>query len=47
MVIVEDNLRKAKYTVTSMRKKKLYTALGVAAVVIIVVAVVVGIVMLL
>jgi len=47
MVIVEENLKQAKYKVLGMRKKKLYTALGVIAVVVIVVAVVVGIVCLL
>lgn len=47
MVMVEENLRQAKYKVLGMRKKKLFTALGVAVVVIVVVAVVVGIVCLL
>ncbi|ELR23485.1 uncharacterized protein ACA1_071060 [Acanthamoeba castellanii str. Neff] len=47
MVMVEENLRQAKYKVMGMRKKKLFTALGVAVVVIVVVAVVVGLVCLL
>jgi t-SNARE complex subunit (syntaxin) len=47
MVMVEENLRQAKYKVLGMRKKKLFTALGVAVVVIVVVAVVVGLVCLL
>merc|ERR1711879_34071 len=47
MVMVEENLRQAKYKVLGMRKKKLFTALGVAVVVIVVVAVVVGLVALL
>merc|ERR1711879_213273 len=47
MVMVEENLRQAKYKVMGMRKKKLFTALGVAVVVIVVVAVVVGLVALL
>jgi t-SNARE complex subunit (syntaxin) len=47
MAVVEENLRQAKYKVLGMRKKKLYTALGVVAVVVVVVAVVVGIVCLL
>lgn len=44
MVMVDENLRQAKYKVLGMRKKKLFTALGIAVVVIVVVAVVVGVV---